>query len=73
MTQTPVTDMVRDQQGDYLVAVEDLEASHATLLAAAKMSRCVDYAVELRLTDGAGGHIATLIDAAIEAAEGRSE
>lgn len=35
MTQeTPITDDVRDQRGDYLAAVEDLELSHAALLAA---------------------------------------
>lgn len=37
MTQhTPITDMTREQKGDYLVAVEDLENSHTALLAAAK-------------------------------------
>ena len=40
MTQkhTPVTDQVRESQGDYLVAVEDLESSHADLLAALKLA-----------------------------------
>ena len=34
MTQTPITDMVRDKTGDYLAAVEELEQSHAELLVA---------------------------------------
>ena len=33
---TPITNAVRDEQGDYLAAVEDLERSHADLLAALK-------------------------------------
>lgn len=34
--ETPVTNLVRDHEGDYIEAVEDLENSHAALLAAAK-------------------------------------
>lgn len=33
-TTTPITDMVRDQKGDYLAVVESLEESHAKLLEA---------------------------------------
>ena len=35
---TPVTNQVRDQRGDYLAAVEELEASHAMLLKAAEVA-----------------------------------
>ena len=36
---TPITDQVRDQQGDYLVAVESLERSHTTLWSALDVAR----------------------------------
>ena len=54
---TPVTDMAREGDGDYLAAVEDLEASHARLLAACK-------AVYEDLN-----HIVSVLGAALDAAE----
>jgi hypothetical protein len=33
-TKNPITDMVREQSGDYIKAVEAMEESHADLLAA---------------------------------------
>ena len=33
---TPITDMVRERQGDYLALVEQLELDHNALLAAAE-------------------------------------
>ncbi len=33
---TPITDMVREKDGDYLAAVEELEESRGALLAAAR-------------------------------------
>lgn len=36
MTHTPITDQVREHKDDYLGVVEDLELSHADLLAAAE-------------------------------------
>ncbi|MDO8751346.1 MAG: hypothetical protein Q7K03_09430 [Dehalococcoidia bacterium] len=33
---TPITDMVRERDGDYLAAVEELEESHGDLLAVAQ-------------------------------------
>lgn len=35
-SQTPITDQVRDEQGDYLAAVEGLEFSHHGLIKALK-------------------------------------
>ena len=41
---TPITELVRDQEGDYLVIVEELEESHSQMLAA--LEAAVDWIVD---------------------------
>ena len=42
MPHTPITDQVREGKGDYLAAVEELELSHAELLAALEGASVLD-------------------------------
>ena len=59
MPHTPITDQVRERKDDYLAAVEELELSHADLLAAIQV---------MVLTPGILAHLAATDPMALEQA-----
>lgn len=79
MTITPTTDMAREQSGDYLVAVEELEHSHADLLDALRAIDLSDDAILDAVEPGELVIVRRSVEvwkqarAAIKAAEGRRE
>ena len=68
MAHTPVADMVREHNGDYLVAVEDLEESHSVLLAALQ---AVYSDIELQNVEGGSAELNLIVQAALVKAKER--